>query len=279
AQRIFRSDDRGDSWRPISPDLTRQIDRNKLKVMGRVWSVDAVAKNSSTSFFGNIVSLSESPKKEGLLYAGTDDGLVQVTEDGGQAWRKVERFPGVPEETYVSRLEASRADADTVYAAFDNHKKGDFKPYLLKSADRGRTWTSIAGDLPERGTVYAVVDDHERPGLLFAGTEFGLYVTVDGGRRWVRLKGNLPTVAVRDLEVQRRENDLALATFGRGFYILDDYTPLRGLSEEMLAKEGTLFPVKRALMYTPATPLGLRDKAFMGDAFFSAPNPPFGAVF
>jgi photosystem II stability/assembly factor-like uncharacterized protein len=279
AQRIFRSDDRGDSWRPVSPDLTRQVDRNKLKVMGRVWSVDAVAKNTSTSLFGNIVSLAESPKKEGLLYAGTDDGLVQVTEDGGQTWRKVERFPGVPDETYVSRLEASRLDVDTVYAAFDNHKKGDFKPYLLKSADRGKTWISISADLPERGTVYAVVEDHEKPGLLFAGTEFGLYLTVDGGRRWVRLKGNLPTIAVRDLEIQRRENDLALATFGRGFYILDDYTALRSVSEEMLAKEASLFPVKRALMYTPATPLGLKDKAFMGDAFFSAPNPPFGAVF
>jgi photosystem II stability/assembly factor-like uncharacterized protein len=279
AQRLFRSDDRGESWRPVSPDLTRQIDRNKLKVMGRVWSVDAIAKNASTSFYGNLVSLTESPKKEGLLYVGSDDGLIQVTEDAGGTWRKIERVPGVPEETYVSDLEASRHDADTVYAAFDNHKKGDFKAYLLKSNDRGRTWTSISGDLPERGTVYTVAEDHQRPDLLFAGTEFGLYVTADGGKRWVRLKGNLPTIAVRHLEIQRRENDLVLATFGRGFYILDDYTPLRNLSAEMLSKEASLFPVKRALMYIPSTPLGLKDKSFMGDSFFSAANPPFGAVF
>jgi photosystem II stability/assembly factor-like uncharacterized protein len=279
AQRLFRSDDRGESWRPVSPDLTRQIDRNKLKVMGRVWSPDAIAKNASTSFYGNLVSLTESPKKEGLLYVGADDGLIQVTEDGGGAWRRIDRVPGVPDETYVSDLEASRHDADTVYAAFDNHKKGDFKAYLLKSTDRGKTWTSISGDLPERGTVYTVAEDHQRPDLLFAGTEFGLYVTVDGGKRWVRLKGNLPTIAVRHLEIQRRENDLVLATFGRGFYILDDYTPLRNLSAEMLGKEASLFPVKRALMYIPSTPLGLKDKSFMGDSFFAAANPPFGAVF
>jgi len=279
AQRLFRSDDRGESWRPVSGDLTRQIDRNKLKVMGRVWSPDAVAKNASTSFYGNLVSLTESPKKEGLLYVGSDDGLIQVTEDGGGTWRRIERIPGVPEETYVSDLEASRHDTDTVYAAFDNHKKGDFKPYLLKSTDRGKAWISISGDLPERGTVYTVAEDHQRPDLLFAGTEFGLYVTVDGGKRWVRLKGNLPTIAVRHLEIQRRENDLVLATFGRGFYILDDYTPLRSVSAEMLGKEASLFPVKRALMYIPSTPLGLKDKSFMGDSFFSAANPPFGAVF
>ncbi|MRR13604.1 glycosyl hydrolase, partial [bacterium] len=153
AQRIFRSEDRGNSWKAVSPDLTRQVDRNRLPVMGRVWSVDAVAKNASTSFYGNVVSLAESPKKEDLVYAGTDDGLVQVTEDGGGSWRKVAAFPGVPEMTYVADLAASPHEADVVYAAFDNHKRGDFKPYLLRSADRGKSWTSIAGDLPARGTA------------------------------------------------------------------------------------------------------------------------------
>jgi photosystem II stability/assembly factor-like uncharacterized protein len=279
AQRVFRSDDRGDTWRAVSPDLTRQIDRNALKVMGRVWGPDAVAKNSSTSFYGNIVSLAESPVKEGLIYAGTDDGLVQVTEDGGQSWRKVESFPGVPANTYVSRLEASPKDADTVYAAFDNHKMGDLKPYLLKSTDRGRTWTSIASDLPSRGSVYAVVEDHEKRDLLFAGTEFGLFFTVDGGRKWVQLKGNLPTVAVRDLAIQRRENDLAIATFGRGFYILDDYSPLRRVSTATLEAPATLFGVKPAWMFIPSLPYGWKSKGFLGESFYAAANPPFGAVF
>src|SRR5215210_71359 len=149
AQNLFRSDDRGNSWKSISGDLTRQINRNKLPVMGRVWPIDAVAKNTSTSFYGNIVSLSESPLTAGLLYVGTDDGLIQVSEDGGANWRKIERVAGVPEFTYVSHLQASAHDANTVYAAFDNHKTGDFKPYLYKSSDRGKTWTSIANDLPQ----------------------------------------------------------------------------------------------------------------------------------
>lgn len=278
AQRLFRSDDRGDHWTPVSPDLTRQVDRNKLKMMGRVWSVDAVAKNTSTSIYGNVVSLAESPKKEGLLYAGTDDGLVQVTEDGGTTWRKVETFPGVPASTYVAGLSPSPHDDVTVYAAFDNHKMGDFKPYLLKSGDRGRTWVSIAGDLPAKGTVYTVVEDPAKSGLLYCGTEFGLFFSPDGGRRWVQLKGGLPTIAVKDIAIQKREGDLVLATFGRGFYVLDDLTPIRKATDALLAKEAALLPVKTAWMFIPAKPLGLRQKAFQGESFFTAPNPPFGAV-
>jgi photosystem II stability/assembly factor-like uncharacterized protein len=279
AQRVFRSDDRGDTWKPISGDLTRQIDRNRLKVMGRVWGPDAVAKNSSTSFYGNIVSLAESPAKEGLIYAGTDDGLVQVTEDGGQSWRRIEKFPGVPDSTYVSRLEPSPRDADTVYAAFDNHKMGDLKPYLLKSTDRGRTWTSIASDLPARGSVYAVVEDPQKRDLLFAGTEFGLFFTANGGRRWVQMKGGLPTIAVRDLAIQSRESDLVIATFGRGFYVLDDYSPLRRVAPELLDRPATLFAVKQAWMFVPSLPYGWKGKGFLGEGFYAAANPPFGAVF
>src|SRR5262249_13097533 len=141
SQRLYRSDDRGDTWETVSPDLTRQLDRNRMKMMDRVWSVDAVAKNASTSFYGNCVSLSESPKQEGLLYVGTDDGLIQVSEDAGKTWRKQERFPGVPELSYVQRLEASSHDANVVYATFNNHKMGDFKPYVLRSGDRGKSWT------------------------------------------------------------------------------------------------------------------------------------------
>jgi photosystem II stability/assembly factor-like uncharacterized protein len=279
AQRLFRSDDRGDSWRPVSPDLTRGLDRNTLEVMGRVWSVDAVAKNNSTSFYGTLTALSESPRVEGLIYAGTDDGLVQVSEDGGDSWRRIDTFPGVPEMTYVNRLEASAHDDGTVYAAFNNHKSADFKPYLLKSTDRGASWTSIVGDLPERGSVYAVVEDPVDPGLLFAGTEFGLFFTADGGGRWVELTGDMPTVAVRDLAIQAREDDLVVGTFGRGFYILDDYSPLRGLEEEALGAEARLFPVKDPWMYVPSYRLALRGKSFQGDSYFAAPNPPFGAVF
>jgi photosystem II stability/assembly factor-like uncharacterized protein len=279
AQRVFRSDDRGQSWKPISADLSRRIDRNKLPLMGRVWGIDAVAKNASTSLYGNIVGLSESPKVEGLLYASTDDGLVQVSEDGGTTWRKTESFPGVPANTPVVRVEASQHDADGVFAVFDNHRAGDFKPYLMKSRDRGRTWTSIAGDLPARGTVYSMAEDHVRPELLFAGTEFGLFVTLDGGTRWIQLKGGLPTIQVRDLAIQKREDDLVLATFGRGFYVFDDYSPLRGLTAATLEQAATLFPVKPAAMYVQETPLGLPGKGFLGDAFFTAPNPPFGAIF
>lgn len=278
ANKLFRSDDRGNSWTAISGDLTRQIDRNKLPVMDKVWGVDAVAKSASTSLYGNIVSLSESPLKEGLIYVGTDDGLIQVTEDGGKNWRKIERVPEVPEMTYVSCILTSQHAANTVYAAFDNHKNGDFKPYILKSVDAGRTWTTLKNNLPSNGSVYTVAEDHLKADLLFVGTEFGVHVSTNGGSRWIQMKGDLPTIAVRDIAIQKRENDLVLATFGRGFYILDDYTPLRDATAENLALEAQLFPVKEALMYIQARPLGLRKKGFQGESFYTADNPPFGAM-
>jgi len=279
ANKLFRSDDRGDTWKAISGDLTRQIDRNKLPVMGKVWGPDAVAKNQSTSFYGNIVALAESPKREGLIYVGTDDGLIQVTSDGGMNWTKYDKFAGVPEMTYVSRLAASSHDAGTVYAAFENHKNEDFKPYLLKSTDSGKTWTSIAGDLPESGPVLAFAEDTVNPNLLFAGTELGAYFTIDGGQRWVRLKGGLPTIAVRDMVIQAREGDLVIATFGRGFYVLDDITPLRKMKAESTEQAAAMFPVKDALLYVERHPLGGAKKGFQGDAFYAAENPPYGAVF
>ncbi|MEJ2086854.1 MAG: glycosyl hydrolase, partial [Acidobacteriota bacterium] len=171
ANRLYRSDDRGDSWRPVSPDLTRQIDRNRLEIMDRVWSVDAVWKNVFTSYYGHIVALDESPLLEGLIYAGTDDGLVQVSGDGGENWQRIGEVPGVPELTYVSDLTASSHDSDTVYASFNNHKQGDFQPYLLKSTDRGATWSSIAGDLPSGNVVWTIVEDHVDANLLFVGAE------------------------------------------------------------------------------------------------------------
>jgi photosystem II stability/assembly factor-like uncharacterized protein len=280
SQILFRSDDRGDTWRAISPDLTRNIDRNKLKVMGRVWSVDAVAKNDSTSFYGSIVSLAESPLVEGLIYVGTDDGLIKVTEDGGQHWRKVDSFPftNKPVDVYVADIETSRHDANTVYACFDNHQNGDFKPYVLRSGDRGRTWTNIGATLPERGSAYTIAVDHVTPDLLFVGTEFGVFASRDGGEHWNGLKSGMPTIAVRDLEIQRRDSDLVVGTFGRGIYILDDYSPLRILTKGNLEKPAMILPIKKAELYVPAAPLAGGEKAFQGAGFFTAPNPPFGAT-
>ena len=279
SQRIFRSDDRGDSWRPISGDLSRGLDRFTMPMMGRVWSYDAVWDLGAMSFFGNVTSLSESPLVEGLIYAGTDDGLIQVTEDGGETWRTAGSLPGVPEMAFVNDIKADLHDADVVRVALDHHKTGDFSPYLLESSDRGRTWRSIAGDLPERHLVWRLVQDHEKPELLFVGTEFGVFTSLDGGDKWLKLAGGVPNIPFRDLAIQTRENDLVGATFGRGFYVLDDYTPLRHVSEEALEAEAMLFPVKDADWYIPRRPLGRGEKATQGHAYFTAPNPPFGAVF
>ena len=278
ANLVFMSDDRGNNWKVISPDLTRKIDRNTLEVMGKVWSMDAVAKNQSTSIYGNIVSFAESPKKQGLIYAGTDDGLVHVSEDLGGSWSKVESFSGVPANTYVQQLLPSLHDENVVYAAFNNHKNGDFKPYLLKSTNKGRSYTSIAGNLPERGTVYAIAEDHENPNLLFAGTEFGIFYTADGGKNWSKLGSGLPTIAVKDIDIQRRENDLVLATFGRGFWVLDDYSPLRKLSDDLLNKPAAFLEGRDGLVFMETSPLGYGSEDFLGATFFKAENPPVGAV-
>jgi hypothetical protein len=274
AQRLYRSDDRGDSWRVISPDLSRSLDRNKLPLMGRVWPVDAIQKNVSTALYGNISSIAESPKQDGLIYVGTDDGLLQVTEDGGKNWHKVEKPAGAPEDAYVQRITASQHDAGTVYVAYDNHQNGDFKPYLLKSSDKGKTWVSISGNLPETGGVYAVAEDHVDSKLLFAGTEFGLYYTKIGGEKWIKFTGGLPTIMVRDIAINKQTDDLVLGTFGRGIYVLDDYSPLRVASAETMQRESALFPVKTALSYLPD---GKYNGGSLGTAFWTAPNPPVGA--
>lgn len=276
---LFRSDDRGDSWTRISEDLTRGLDRNQLKVMGEVQKPEVPSKNASTSIFGNAVALAESPLAEGLLYAGTDDGLLHTTEDGGRTWRKAEGFPAVPDMTYVADVEASRHRADVVFAAFENHKMGDYKPYLMRSEDRGRTWKSIAGNLPESGPVYTVAEDHVNPSLLFCGTEYGAFYTIDGGETWTRVAG-LPTIAVRDLEIQRRDDDLAMATFGRGFYLLHDYSPMRLMDPATLDKPAYVFPVKPALSYIPRSRLGNGSgRGWAGTDYYSVPNPTYGAVF
>lgn len=278
ANKVFKTTNRGDDWATISPDLTQQIDRNKLKVMGQVWTMDAVMKNASTTIYGNIVALDESPKKKGLLFAGTDDGLVQISENDGQSWTKMMTFPGIPANTRVNMLTASNFDENVVFAVFNNHRAGDFKPYILKSSDKGKTWISISSNLPERGSVFCIKQDHVDPNLLFAGTEFGAYFSNDGGKSWTKLAG-LPTIAVYDLDIQKRENDLVAATFGRGFYVLDNYAPLRDLKKENLDKKAHLFPVKDALLYIQSDPLGLEGTGFQGANMWSTPNPEFGAVF
>jgi len=279
SQRVWRSDDRGDSWRAISGDLSRGLDRLTLPIMGRVWSYDSNWDLMAMSKYGTVTSVSESPLAEGLVYAGTDDGLIQVTEDGGDTWRKIDKLPGVPDFFFVNDIKADLHDADTVYVAVDDHKSGDFSPFLLKSNDRGRSWTSIVGDLPERHVLWRVVQDHVEPKLLFLGTEFGVFFTVDGGGQWIKLSGGVPNIPFRDLVIQKRENDLVGATFGRGFFIFDDYTALRQISEEALEQEVQLFPARKAWWYIQRRNLGGRDKASQGTAFYTAPNPPYGAVF
>jgi uncharacterized membrane protein YgcG len=278
AQFVFRSDDRGDTWKKISGDLSRALDRNKLPVMGRVWGPDAVAKNQSTAFYGNTTVIAESPKKENLLFVGTDDGLLQITENGGGSWRKIDKFAGVPENAYVAHVLPSQHDANTVYVVFNNHQNADFAPYVMKSTDLGKTWTAIKGDLPANHPLWVIAEDHVNPDLLFMGTEFGLFFTNNGGQKWVRLRGGLPTIPVRDLSIQKRENDLVLATFGRGFYVLDDYTPLREAKTELLNKEGHIFSIKDAEMYSPASPIGGGGRGMQGESFYTASNPPMGAT-
>ncbi len=279
SKKLHRSDDGGDSWRAVSGDLSRNRDRYKLKHMERIWSTDAVYDTSAMSQYGNITSISESPLQEGLIYVGTDDGLIQITEDGGKTWRKVERVYGVPEGAFVNDIKADRHNVDVVYAVFDHHKTGDFKPYLARSDDRGVTWRSITGDLPERQILWRFAQDHVKSDLYFLGAEFGLFFSPDAGGKWIQLKGGVPTISFRDIEIQRRENDLVGASFGRSFFVLDDYSFLRQISEETLnEKEFILFEVRKALLYVPARALGSK-KGSQGDGFFTAPNPPFGAMF
>jgi photosystem II stability/assembly factor-like uncharacterized protein len=275
ANKLMKSTDQGSSWQEISGDLSRQIDRNKMEVMGKVWSIDAIFKNVWTSPYGTIVALAESPVKKGLLYVGTDDGLLQVSEDDGNTWRKIEGIAGVPRLAYVSDLFASPHNENTVFAVFNNHKYGDYKPYFYKSDNKGKTWKSISSNLPNDEFGWTIVQDHITENLLFAGTEYGLYFSIDGGNQWMQLKSGIPTIAVRDLEIQKRENDLVAASFGRGFYILDDFSPLREISTTNLTKESLLFPVKDALSYTIDNP----DGGASGANFFASPNPTFGAVF
>ena len=278
SQRVWKSDDRGDSWQAISGDLTNNIERIQTPFYGKQQKWDNAWDIYAMSDYSTITSLSESPKKEGLIYAGTDDGIIQVTEDGGANWRKVDfsKIKGLPITAFVNDIKADLFDENVVYAVFDNHKFGDYQPYLFKSSDKGKTWQDISNNLPDRTLLWRIVQDYENSNLIFLGTESGVYCTLDGAKTWVKLKGGFPNISVRDLAIQKRENDLIVGTFGRGIYILDDYSALRELDP---AKEAQLFTPRAGKWRMQRTVLGDSRKASQGDNFFVADNPPYGVEF
>lgn len=275
SQRVWKSENRGDAWEPISEDLTLNEDRMTFPYYGKTQSWDNAWDVRAMSNYNTITSLSESPKQEGLLYAGTDDGLIQVSEDGGASWRKftLNAIKGVPNTPFVNDVRADLFDANVVYAALDNHKYGDYKPYIIKSTDKGKSWSLINGNLPDTLLIWRLVQDHVKKDLLFAATEFGVYVTLDGGGMWTQLKSGMPTIPIRDITIQRRENDLVAGSFGRGIFILDDISPLRDYEANKNAA-AKLFPVKSVPWYTQSSRVGSQ-----GDAEWIAKNPPFGANF
>ncbi|NNC84220.1 MAG: glycosyl hydrolase [Flavobacteriales bacterium] len=281
SQRVWRSDNRGDTWEAISEDLTRNEERFALEIMGSSQGIDNPWDVYAMSDYNTITSLAESPLRSGLIYAGTDDGIIQITEDGGSTWRKVlvNALPGVPATAFVNDIKADLHDENTVYVILDDHKSGDYSPFVYKSSDKGATWKNMGKGLPTPLLAWRIVQDHEDENLFFLATEFGIYTSLDAGQRWVKFTGGLPTISFRDLAIQRRENDLVGASFGRGFYVLDDYAFLREVSEEELAKESVIFPIKDALWYIKRPVLSFSEKGSQGDAYFTAPNPPFGATF
>jgi photosystem II stability/assembly factor-like uncharacterized protein len=277
SQRVWRSDDRGDSWTPISGDLTKDGNRMHMPMMGRTWSEKAGWDIYAMSNYHTIANFSESPVDPNVLWVGTDDGLIQVTTDGGKNWKKIDlrKIRGVPDTAYINDIRADLFDRDTIYVALDNHKYGDFKPYLIKSTNMGKKWKSIADDLPEKHLVWRIVQDHVNKNLLFIGTEFGVFFTVDGGKKWLELDGGMPTIATRDVKIQRRENDLVVGTFGRGIYILDDYAPLRELTEKSMKQSALLFAPSRPVKWFR---LDRNHANSDGNDRYTAKNPAHGAT-
>lgn len=281
SQRVWRSNDRGDSWTAISGDLTNNQERIKQPIMDKKMSWDNPWDIYAMSDYSSITSLSESPVLAGLLYAGTDDGIIQMSDNGGQSWNKTEvgSLPGCPKTAFVNDIKADLFDVNTVYVVLDNHKYGDYSPYLYKSTDKGKTWKSMLGNISKKGMTWRIVQDHLAPDLFFLASEFGIYVTIDGGKKWTQLKGGLPTISFRDLAIQKRENDLVGASFGRGFFVLDDYSVLREISNKQLEEEATLFSTRKAWWYVKRPVLGYDEKGIQGASYYTAPNPEYGAVF
>lgn len=258
---LFKLTERGDKWEAISPDLTTR-DPAKMAMAG------STAENYCT-----IVAISESPKDRNVIWVGTDDGNVEVTRDGGKTWTNVAgNIPGIPPNLWISRLEASHFDAARAYVAIDGHRSDIFHPYLFVTEDMGRTWKSLAGGLPEGGPVKALREDPVNPNLLFVGTEFGMFMTLDRGVHWMPMKEGLPTVAVDDIQIHPREHDLIIGTHGRSIYVMDDISPLEQLTTEKLQSEAFLFDPRPATQFYYNIIGGL-----WGAKVFKAKNPPFGA--
>jgi len=281
SQRLWKSTNRGDSWVALSEDLTRDEERIALPIMGKIQGWDSPWDVNAMSNFNTITSIAVSPQNDQVIMIGTDDGLIQVTSDEGASWNKIEVSKlGVPKRSYVNDIKADLFDENTFYIALDNHKEGDYKPYLFKTTNKGGSWQSINNGLGEKNLAWRIVQDHENPELMFTGTEFGVFVTVDGGKNWKEMNGGIPTISFRDLAIQRRENDLVAASFGRGFYVLDDYSALRNVNDEQLEEEASLFEPRKAWWYIERSVLSFGDtRGSQGSQLFVAPNPDFGAVF
>lgn len=276
SQRVWRSDNQGDSWKPISGDLTKNQERLSLPIMGKRQSWDAVWDVYAMSTYNTITSLSESAIDENIIYAGTDDGHIQYTSNGGENWTKinVNALPGVPSTAFVNDIKADLHNKNIAYVVLDNHKFGDYRPYVFKTSNGGKTWSAINNGLPNDHLTWRLVQDHVNKDLLFLATEYGIYVSFNQGAKWIKFSNGLPTISFRDLAIQKRENDLIGASFGRGFYIFDDYSPLREISEEMLKREGVIFKPRKALQYVQEN-----GRERQGGDYFTADNPPYGAVF
>ena len=281
SQRVWKSDDRGDSWTPISKDLTNNISRVTTPFFDKKQKWDNPWDMYAMSNYSTITSLSESPVKEGLIYAGTDDGIIQVTENGGEKWRRINfnNISGLPNTAFVNDIKADNFNENIVYAVFDNHKYGDYKPYVYMSKNKGRTWKSISENIPEDALAWRIVQDHVDKNLMFLGTEFGVYFTNKKSKAWTKFSNGLPNISVRDIAIQKRENDLVLGTFGRGIFILDDYSSLRNFNASDMENEAKLFSPRDSYWYKQKRPLGGRKKASQGDNYFVADNPPFGVEF
>jgi photosystem II stability/assembly factor-like uncharacterized protein len=272
---LFMSHDRGDGWTRLGPDLTTGQDRGKLPIMGKVRDKYTLSRDDGVEHWPCITTVSESPLNKDLLWAGTDDGNLQVTRDGGKNWKNVaERVKGVPKGTYVSRVLASRYAEGTAYATFDGHRGNDFGIYVYMTTDYGETWKPIRNGLPDdTGIVHVIREHHRNPKLLFVGTEHGLFVSPDQGSRWMRLGLNLPTVPVDDIAIHPRENDLVLGTHGRSIWILDDITPIEELSDAVTAEDLHLFDLR------PATEWRIANRGGnTGQKVFFGANPPNGAL-
>jgi len=267
---VFKSTDFGKTWQVISPDLTTNDPEKQQAAGGPVWT-----ENTTAEYHCTIISLAESPARAGVIWAGTDDGNLQITRDGGKTWTNViKNVPGVPPFSPVSHVEPSRTSPDVAYVAFDRHMLDDYRPYIFKTTDGGRTWTNITGNLPENAYVWVVREDPKNPNLLYAGTELGLYVSYTGGTNWIPLRmKNLPTVAVHDILIHPRENDLILGTHGRSIWIFDDATPIQQMGPEIAMSDVHLFDIRPALRFTTRfARYGIGNKVFTG------PNPPYGAL-